>query len=81
MKKIKHRFHTKEFRKIICWALIALIIGMGIGITFGVEITIQKVAKIASGFIKLDEIAVRQAITQYENNLGGCYIPQFNFTE
>lgn len=73
MKKIKHHYHTKGFNKIVLLLLAGLVIGFIIGLGIGIEITINKVAKIASGFIDIDENLIRNAIFQYENNIGSCY--------
>jgi len=64
-----------ELYKIIAIVLIAFILGFVIGFNSAAYVTIKAVAKIGSGFI--DEGMVRQALYQYQNNIGLCFPSNF----
>lgn len=57
-------------QKIVISVILATLLIL-IGFVAGTYITIKTVAEVAGGFV--DEDLVRQAIYQYQNNIGGCY--------
>lgn len=65
--------------KIIMLLAILGIICFFVGYLIGAFFTIKAVVYVASGFIEIDYDLVYQAITQYRNNIGECYI-QLNHT-
>ena len=62
-------------KKIIIAGIILIIIAFFIGFYMGVDFTIKKVVKAASGFIEINKDLVYRALFQYENNIGNCYPP------
>ena len=75
LKKIKRLIRLKEFRRVIFIFILLLFVAFAFGFSAGSAVTIKAVAEVASGFIDIDTNAVRDALYQYKNNLGGCYKP------
>ena len=72
-KKIRQSYQLKEYSRILLIAAACFAAGIIIGFYFGVETTIKSVAEIASRFVDIDENLIKQAIYQYNNNIGNCF--------
>ena len=84
MKKLKNfqkrlRFPTIKlrFRYTLIITAIFILISFGVGYLIGVDMAIHEVAKLSKGFmnISIDENLIKQAIYQYNNQIGGCFTP------
>lgn len=69
------QIYLTRVSKYLAVAIIFMLIGFGVGFFIGVEVTVVKVANVASSFvnISIDETLVKQAIFQYQNKIKGCF--------
>jgi len=63
-----------QTKKYIAVLIIGILFGALIGFYIGSYTTIKAVAKIASGFIDIDEDLISAAIYQYKHHIGNCYL-------
>ena len=68
----------KDYKIIIIFIILALLLGSMLGFAAGSYTTIKAVAGIGGSFI--DEDLIKQAIFQYQNNIGACF-PAKNLTD
>jgi len=60
-------------KKLVAVLLIGLLFGFITGYIIGFSVCTKTAAEIASYFIDVDYDEVYKALTQYRNNIGGCY--------
>lgn len=67
-----------SFKKTIIIIIGIALIAFIMGFILGVDLTINKVADVASRFVNIDRDLIYKAITQYRDTISGCYPSKFN---